>query len=59
MFSTARVVAFAVSFLLALPIMLALFRGDDGISSQAWMVSAMFAASVAVVVALQFGKGGE
>ena len=54
--TTSRVVYFAVAFCFALPIMALMFRnGDDGRGSMT--TAAVFAAIMAVIVALFFGKG--
>ncbi len=56
MVTTSRVVYFAVAFCFALPIMALMFRnGDDGRGSMT--TAAVFAAIMAVIVALFFGKG--
>jgi hypothetical protein len=56
MVTTSRVVYFAVAFCFALPIMALMFRDDDG--DRGSMVTAVvFAAVMAIVVALFFGKG--
>lgn len=59
MFGGNRVTLFAITFLFALPAMVLLFRGDDGLTSQDWTLSATFAAIIATGSAAFFGRTSE
>lgn len=48
---------FTAAFVLAVPIMLVIFRDSDGLTRDAWIKSLIFAASVAAIIAISFGKG--
>ena len=55
--TTSRVVWFAITFSFCLPIMVVMFRGEDGMSRSSWIQAGIFAVAMAVVVSVIFGKG--
>lgn len=59
MLSANRITLFAITFMFALPSMVLLFRGEQGLTSQDWAMSATFAAIIATGSAALFGKASE
>jgi len=55
MVTTSRFVWFAVAFCFALPIMALMFRDEEN-SSGSWITAGVFAAIMAAIVTLFFGK---
>lgn len=54
--TTSRTVCFAIAFCFTLPIMVLMFRDDAGVSRNSWIQAVIFAAVMAVVVTVFFGK---
>lgn len=57
MVTGSRIGWFVIAFMFALPSMMLLFRGDDGITAELWGRSIPFALAIAIVVAAVFGGG--
>lgn len=56
MLSGNRITWFAITFLFALPAFLLMFRGNDGVTAQAWMTSVLFAGIIGAGAAGLFGR---
>ncbi|MEU6380131.1 hypothetical protein [Streptomyces sp. NPDC046909] len=57
--TTSRAVSFAVAFIIAVPVMLTVFRGNGEITRESWVKSLIFAGSIAVISAIALGRGRQ
>ncbi|MET8747869.1 hypothetical protein [Streptomyces sp. NPDC004728] len=56
MVTTNRVVAFVVAFIVAVSVMLTVFRDSGEITRASWAKSLIFGGSIAVIAAIGFGR---
>ncbi|MCS0600550.1 hypothetical protein NX794_04785 [Streptomyces sp. LP11] len=56
MVTTNRVVSFVVAFVVAVPVMLMVFRESGELTRAGWAKSLVFGGSIAVIVAIAFGR---
>ncbi|MFF3733212.1 hypothetical protein ACFYXM_23575 [Streptomyces sp. NPDC002476] len=55
--TASRVAWFFSALAFTVPSMLVLFRGDGGLTRRTWVLSLIFAACIAAIVAIFFGEG--
>ncbi|MEV8595271.1 hypothetical protein [Streptomyces sp. NPDC052012] len=56
MVTTNRVVSFVVAFIVAVPVMLTVFRDGGELTRATWAKSLIFGGSIAVIAAIAFGR---
>ncbi|MCX4852010.1 hypothetical protein [Streptomyces sp. NBC_00893] len=59
MVTTNRVVSFVVAFIVAVPVMLTVFRDSGEITRESWAKSLIFGGSIAVIAAIAFGRSRQ
>jgi hypothetical protein len=57
MLTTSRVTWFAIAFAFAVPGMLVMFRDNGELTRRSWILSLVFAASIAAIAAIVLGRG--
>ena len=57
MLTASRIGWFGIAFLFALPSMVLIFRESGQVSQSAWIKSILFAGSIAMIIAIVFGRG--
>lgn len=59
MVTTHRVVSFVVAFIVAVPVMLTVFRDSGEITRETWAKSLIFGGSIAAIAAIALGRGRQ
>lgn len=59
MLTANRLAWFAIAFAFAVPSMLVMFRDNGVVTREAWIKSFLFAAAIATVITVVFGKGSK
>ncbi|MFJ3932649.1 hypothetical protein [Streptomyces sp. NPDC090029] len=59
MMTTSRVVSFLIAFVIAVPVMLTMFRDNGELTREGWVKSLIFAGSVAAIAAIAFGRSRQ
>ncbi|MFP1625854.1 hypothetical protein ACLB9X_11915 [Streptomyces sp. 5K101] len=59
MLTASRLTWSVIAFAFAVPSMLVMFRDNGVVTRDAWIKSFVFAAAVAAVIAVVFGKGSQ
>ncbi|MEV6377921.1 hypothetical protein AB0M31_00700 [Streptomyces sp. NPDC051773] len=59
MVTTQRVVSFVVAFIVAVPVMLTIFRDSGEITRESWAKSLIFSASIATFAVIVFGRSRQ
>jgi hypothetical protein len=54
-----RAVSFVIAFVIAVPVMLIVFRDNGEITRDSWAKALIFAGSIAVIAAIAFGRSRQ
>ncbi|NUP24208.1 MAG: hypothetical protein HOZ81_50765 [Streptomyces sp.] len=57
--TTSRVVSFVIAFIVAVPVMLTVFRDNGEVTRDSWTKSLIFAGSIAVISAIALGRSRQ